>query len=36
MSKDTNDLVGRLASQLKPVRRLPSPLLRAATWLALS
>jgi len=36
VSKDTNDLVGRLALQLRPVRRLPSPLLRAATWLALS
>ncbi|WP_211860278.1 NrsF family protein [Neoroseomonas soli] len=30
---DTEDLIGRLAAELRPVRRLPHPLRRAATWL---
>lgn len=33
MTVDTEDLISRLSADLRPVRRLPHPLLRAARWL---
>lgn len=32
----TDDLIGRLAAELRPVRRLPPPALRAALWIGLA
>jgi len=36
MSMDTEDLIRRLAADLRPINRLPPPWRRAALWLALS
>ena len=33
MTVETEDLIGRLAAELRPVRRLPHPLVRAAAWI---